>query len=139
MRCLLPRIWGLLVATFLLAATSAALAVDLSGCWEGNWVSCQSGHKGKLRANITRIDACHYEARFTGTFFKILPFRYSVVLTLVEDTGEVVHLKGSKDLGKIAGGCYYYTSQATCCCFHTDYCSKKDHGTFDMQRVPGCQ
>jgi hypothetical protein len=139
MPSVLPRIWGLLAAALLMASTSAALAVDLSGCWEGTWVSNQSGHKGKLRATITRIDANHYNASFTGTFFKVLPFRYSVVMTVVEDTGDVVHLKGQKDLGKLAGGCYYYTSRATCCCFHTDYCSKKDHGTFDMQRVPCCK
>lgn len=116
--------------------TSTAGAAELEGCWEGTWRSCATGHKGVLRATITRCDETHYHAEFEGTFFKFLPFRYSVVL-IVTEAGDPVEFQGQQDLGRLAGGVYRYTGHATDCEFHADYCSKKDHGQFVMRRCCG--
>ncbi len=75
--------------------SARAQAIDLSGCWSGSWQSCSTGHAGVLRATFTRCDDTHYRVDFSGRFFKILPFRYSVTLQVVEETEETVKLSGS--------------------------------------------
>jgi hypothetical protein len=128
--------FGLLaIACSLLSSVSAA--AELEGCWEGTWRSCVTGHKGVLRATITRCDDLHYRADFEGTFFKFLPFRYSIVLTVTQP-GDPVEFQGQQDLGRLAGGVYHYTGHATDCEFHAHYCAKKDEGLFVMRRVCCC-
>src|SRR5690349_9295654 len=83
-----------------LVSQSAAEVTDLSGCWSGTWQSCVTPHRGPLNAEFVRIDANHYEVFFNGRFFKLLPFKYSVVMTATEQDG-VVYLSGSKYLGRM--------------------------------------
>src|SRR5262245_42007131 len=102
-----------------LAAPSAVWAIDLSGCWSGTWASCQTRHKGSLNAEFVRISENQYEVFFNGRFFKLLPFKYSVVMTAVEQEG-VVHLSGSQSLGRMFGT-FNFTATATDCQFNADY------------------
>ena len=124
---------ALIVALSLLPAGSAT-AVDLSGSWSGSWESCSTGHAGPLRAEFTRSSATQYRVDFAGRFFKILPFRYSVTLDVVEDHGDHVVLAGSSFLGRLFGT-FTYHATADGCRFTADYRSKKDVGEFRLMRV----
>ncbi|HVX60295.1 MAG TPA: hypothetical protein VHC19_06835 [Pirellulales bacterium] len=105
----------------------------LAGCWDGCWKSHCTDHHGNLQGIITRLDETHYCARFHGSFFKFLPFEYSMTLTAVPD-GDRLILSGQKDLGKLAGGVYRFHGYATATHFHADYASCKDRGVFIMSR-----
>ena len=107
-------------------------AIDLSGCWSGTWQSCVTPHKGPLNAEFVRLNANQYEVFFRGRFFKIIPFRYSVVMTASEQNG-VVYLSGSKYLGRMAGT-FSFNAAATDCSFNANYTSCKDNGCFVMTR-----
>lgn len=131
------RFAAALLFLFLCAGVaSPAAAADLSGCWEGYWKSCTTGHQGALRATITKIDEARYCARFSGTFFGIIPFRYMTVLNAA-DEGDVVRLSGSSYLGRLMGT-FCYDGAATDCKFDMNYRSKNDCGVFRMSRVSCC-
>lgn len=106
--------------------------MDLSGCWSGTWQSCVTPHKGPLHAEFVRLDADRYEVFFRGRFFKILPFKYSVVMTATENDG-VVHLNGSRYLGKMFGT-FTFSAAATDVEFNANYDSCKDNGCFNLTR-----
>ncbi len=112
---------------------------DLTGCWEGEWRSCGTGHHGSLKAVITRKCGCSnvYHARFHATFLKVIPFEYSIPLTVVVEDG-VTHFRGSAKLSKLAGGTYRATGTADGCSFRARYCADSDHGTFTMTRQVSC-
>lgn len=117
---------------FALLAQQTCLATDLSGCWSGTWQSCQTPHQGPLHAEFVRIDANRYEVFFRGRFFKISPFKYSVVMTATEQDG-VVYLSGSKYLGRMFGT-FSFSATATDCQFNATYTSCKDDGVFKLCR-----
>lgn len=126
-------------ATLLVRGTTAqepAAAVDLSGCWEGCWYSHCKRHKGKLRATLCRCGDSAYRADFSGTFFKILPFRYSVTLHAEPPEDGGVNLSGSQYLGRLFGT-FHFTGHATDSDFNATYTSCKDRGAFCMRRVCG--
>jgi hypothetical protein len=116
----------------LLAPVSAASATDLSGNWSGDWVSCSSGHKGPLRARFCRSDDPHYRVVFTGRFFRILPFRYTVTLHVISQEGDRVLLSGSQKLPFF--GTFHYNAEATGQQFTATYCSRSDNGRFTLRR-----
>src|SRR5262245_3006710 len=99
----LTRLRGLLlIALALFASPEACQAIDLSGCWSGTWQSCVTRHRGPLNAEFVRLNDSQYEVFFNGRFFKIMPFKYSVVMTATDQNG-VVYLSGSKYLGRMFG------------------------------------
>jgi hypothetical protein len=106
-------------------------AADLSGCWEGRWMSCNTGHNGVLRATFCQVSPSAYQVDFSGRFFKVFPFRYSVVLNVVEDSGDVVRLQGNSYLGRMFGT-FYYSATVTSGQFNASYTSCKDNGWFRM-------
>lgn len=130
--CVVRR--AILAFTLGLAASSAACGTDLSGCWEGSWRSCLTGHSGILRATFTPCDEGRYRVDFSGRFFRILPFRYAVTLEVVEDAGGGVRLAGSSDLGRLFGT-FRCTATADDVWFRADYTSAADTGTFAMRRT----
>ncbi len=112
---------------------AAPSGADISGCWTcGSWLSCCNGHHGKLRAKIVPC-GCHYQCQFSGTFFKIIGFRYSVNLEPYQIDDGIVYFRASKNI-PVFGGTFSCCGYATNCKFHATYQSKKDHGTFDMSR-----
>ncbi|MCA9179548.1 MAG: hypothetical protein KDB14_34065 [Planctomycetales bacterium] len=120
------------LAVLIALGAATASATDLSGTWTGEWRSCVTGHHGPLRAKFCRVDACHYQVTFCGRFAKLVPFRYAVTLRIVQD-GDTVVLAGSQKLGRLMGD-YHYRATANGCVFHSNYCSKKDHGYFHLER-----
>lgn len=127
-----------IVAASLMMMTAPAHGVthatDLSGRWAGAWESRTSGHKGPLFAEFTRCGEGEYRVKFTGRFLKVVPFRYSVTLTVVEDHGDSVTLAGSSYLGRLFGT-FSYRAAADGCSFQADYSSAKDSGTFRLTRA----
>lgn len=115
-----------------LGLAGSARAVDLSGSWSGYWISDSTGHRGPLRCNFTRLDDGTYQARFSGRFFKVIPFRYSVDLNVVQD-GDTVILAGDQVLGRRLGT-FHYDAEATCQEFVANYSSCKDQGRFVLTR-----
>ena len=126
---------AILGLALVLPATTTALATDLTGCWAGSWESCTSGHAGPLQATFTRCGEAEYRVTFTGRFLKVIPFRYTVTLTVVEDRGEELVLAGTSYLGRLFGT-FSYRATATDGRFTADYTSKKDDGVFRMTRSP---
>lgn len=128
----------LLCALLLILTVSAtsgaepAPVIDLSGNWSGTWKSCETGHHGPLYASFCKIDDTCYQVRFRGRFFVVVPFRYTVVLHVSGQKDGAVLLSGSSDLPLV--GTYRYTAVASGCEFHAEYCSRTDHGRFDLSR-----
>ena len=106
---------------------------DVTGRWEGSWVSNVNGHNGRLRCLITRGTNDVLNARFHATYKRILHFGYTVPLE-ARATDNGVAFMGKADLGKLAGGVYRYTGYSTPTNFFSTYESKYDHGTFQMLR-----
>ena len=129
-----PRLTIPLVVAFLLTVATPARAVDLSGSWTGSWESTSTGHAGPLRATFRSCGEDRWAVDFSGRFFKLLPFRYSVTLRVVEDAGDRVTLAGTSWLGRLFGT-FCYRADATACRFEAHYTSKKDTGIFRLERA----
>lgn len=121
------------------AGNQCAYGDGLAGRWEGSWESHVNGHKGSLRAIITRCGENQYYARYRATYAAVLPFEFELPMFAAEQDG-VYHFSGEADLGCLAGGVYTYTGQAAGGCYRANYCARKDHGVFTMNRVSsgGC-
>jgi len=117
----------------LLCLAKPASADDLCGCWSGCWKSCCTRHHGPLKATFCKIDDTHYCVHFRGRFCVVLPFRYSVVLTVTKREGDKVFLEGDSDLGRLFGT-FHYEAVATATEFKAVYTSCKDEGRFDLTR-----
>lgn len=105
----------------------------IEGRWEGSWISDVNGHSGKLRCLLTREEADRYRAHFRATYWKVLRFSYAVPLEFhAHDTGW--EFNGEANLGKLAGGVYYYEGRASLTNLHSTYHSKYDHGRFELHR-----
>jgi hypothetical protein len=108
-------------------------AQEISGPWEGKWLSDKNGHTGKLRAVLRETGPNEYDAYFHATFWKILQASYRVPLKAEETAGRTT-LSGESDLGLLSGGVYSYEGEATPTTFFCTYKSKYDHGTFELKR-----
>lgn len=119
------------------AAAQAAPPTDLTGRWEGRWLSDYNGHNGKLRCLITPLTAeGEYAARFRASYLAILRFEYTVTLQAAP-TSNGWSFQGEADLGAMAGGIYRYEGSATAGTnFYSDYRAAVDHGSFQMQKLP---
>lgn len=125
---------GALPLRSLLADDTAAPCVNLCGDWNcGYWKSYCNTHHGKLRAHFERCDACHYRVTFSGTFFKLVPFRYSQTLTITGYGEDRVYLSATRNI-PLFGGSFTMCGSATNCNFSANYCSKKDRGVFVLSR-----
>lgn len=124
------------VLVALLASAGAATAdprPDLSGRWSGYWVSDKNGHHGPLRATFRHVSADCYRVTFTGRFWKVVPFVYSVNLTVTGWTADAVTLSGSTPVGPVIGT-FRYEAVATQCEFEARFTSKNDWGRFVLSR-----
>jgi len=115
------------------ALTQPMPANDISGPWEGRWLSDKNGHTGKLRAILRKSSDNEYNAYFHATFWKILRSSYQVPLKVNAENGRTT-LSGEQNLGWLSGGVYTYQGEATPTSFFSTYKSKYDHGTFEMKR-----
>jgi hypothetical protein len=123
---------GCVMLFLLIGGVAPAGAADLTGQWSGSWNSFNTRHKGPLRCTLTKLDESSYQADFTGRFFKLIPFNYSVTL-YVEQDGDTVTLSGQNYLGR-RFGTFYYSAEADESCFTASYSSCKDCGQFLLSR-----
>ena len=107
--------------------------LDLSGKWNGSWRSEISDHTGPLKAKFEILENSKVQARFTGRFFKFIPFRFNVTLEVVEDKDGVVTLKGKENLGRTLGTYTYHATYAKGK-FVAKYSTEKDKGVFEVSR-----
>ena len=128
------RGWVLVLAFgFAVGLASSAEAADPSGRWSGNWCSFTNGHHGKIRASVRQIDDCSYQVKFCGTFLGVVPFAYSVPMTVTGQgaDGRTI-LTGQSHLPLFGEFCC--RAEVTDCDFIASYTSPKDQGQFTMQR-----
>jgi len=126
---------SLLAAEANIAAEEPAVAVrpNILGCWNcGSWLSCCTGHKGTLRATICACGG-NYECTFSGTFMKVIPFRYKATLQTTAIGNGIVYFRASRQI-PMFGGSFNMSGWATATKFHATYTSPKDRGTFDLSR-----
>ncbi len=127
---------GFLILVLALSAqaipTQPVMADELDGRWRGGWQSCSTGHHGKLNAQFCRIDETHVRATFKGTFAKVIPFRYRPVLDIVHEQPGLMILQGNKKIP--LGGNFQYNATISGGQFNATYRSRRDHGTWQMQR-----
>lgn len=122
----------------LLAADSAEQPAvvncpDLSGCWNcGYWKSHCNTHHGNLRAVFCKC-GCNYEVTWSGTFFKVIPFRYTQTLYVTGCKDGTVFFRASRNL-PMFGGTFCMNGSATACKFTAHYTSPKDRGVFVLSR-----
>ena len=107
-------------------------ADQLNGQWRGGWRSCVNGHKGRLNASFCRIDSTHVQAKFTGTFAKVIPFRYRPILDIVHEEPGMMVLQGNKKLPIV--GNFQYNATITGNQFSATYRSRRDNGVWQMYR-----
>lgn len=112
--------------------TPPAFGADLSGKWTGRWESGTKKHSGPLRARFCATDENHYQVRFSGLFWKVFPFRYSVTLDVIKREGDKVYLSGTQRL--LYFGTFSYEAAADGCSFTATYKADRDHGTFRLTR-----
>ena len=110
----------------------AAQAQDLTGFWRGTWSDSKSGHTGKLNGRFEACGPDAYRVVFTGTFFKVIPFRFTTTLNVVGQEGDKILFAGTSQLPFF--GAFTYSGWATCNRFEMDYCSKRYEGKFELCR-----
>jgi hypothetical protein len=106
---------------------------SIAGRWEGRWISDVNGHHGALRCLMTHDTNSTYRAWFRATYGGLLHFSYTARWEIQpHDIGW--EFNGEADLGKLAGGAYYYEGRATTTNLISIYRSKYDHGRFELTR-----
>lgn len=120
------------------AASKAPIPSGVNGLWEGEWRSEKNGHHGSLRCILEQTSPATFRAHFRAKYMKVLRYTYVATLTGQETNG-VIHLKGSADLGKLAGGVYTYESTVTPAEFDSTYACKWDNGGYRMTRPPAAR
>lgn len=116
------------------AAQQPTPSDSIEGRWEGEWLSEVNGHSGKLRCLLLRAGDERCAARFRATYGKVFRFSYTVPLTVQPHYGGW-EFNGQENLGRLAGGVYYYEGRASPTNFFSTYRSKYDHGIFGLRRL----
>ena len=108
----------------------------VSGCWEGEWVSAATGHRGRLRCVVSPVAPALWTMYFRGEYAGGLRACYSTDFTVVQAPGRWT-FSGGSDLGLLAGGAYTYNGYATLSELVCSYRSARDHGEFRLRRYGG--
>lgn len=123
----------LILLTAITVGPSAAMADNPCGRWAGSWCSTTNAHHGRIHARVCQIDGSTYKMRFTGTFLGVVPFTYSVPMTVTGQTAAGrTSLSGQSHLPLFGSFCC--NAEVGACDFVASYTSPKDQGTFTMQR-----
>ena len=118
-------------------AAAAAPTSDLAGRWTGTWRSEANGHTDQLRCLMTPLTNDIVSARYQAKYRKGIlrfTFSYTVPLSVTNRDGRF-EFGGESNLGWYAGGVYRYRGSVTGTNFFSNYDSKYDRGTFEMQRA----
>ena len=105
----------------------------LEGVYQGSWQSFRTGHHGRMRGRFVQINPNQVRATFTGTFAKIIPFRYATRLNIAHQDANTIVLSGSKRLGPIMGS-FQYQAVITPNEVISTYRSRRDFGRWHLRR-----
>lgn len=123
---------GLLCFSNSLAEAAPLLGGNASR-YQGNWSSNTNGHQGRLAARVSQQNASTYRVRYRGTFLGVVPFTYSVPMTV---TGQYpdgsTALYGESRLPLF--GQFSSHARMNGQNFSATYSSRRDQGQFNMQR-----
>ncbi|HLW67587.1 MAG TPA: hypothetical protein VKS79_19885 [Gemmataceae bacterium] len=89
-------------------------------------------HHGPLSARFEKIDDCHYLVHFHGRAAKIMPFYYTVAMTVTGCDGVTVFLSASRQLPIF--GTFECCASANGCRFEARYSASNDQGVFRLER-----
>jgi hypothetical protein len=109
-------------------------ASGISGCWDGEWISEASGHRGRLRCVIDPVAPALWRMHFRAEYSKLFRACYSTDFSVVQGPGRWT-FSGGMNLGALAGGTYEYTGSATLEALTCSYRSARDHGEFRLKRA----
>jgi hypothetical protein len=115
-----------------LALASTVSAGELDGRWRGTWTDNVRGHEGSLRGRFRETKNGDYRVVFTGTFFKVIPFRFATTLNVVERDGAKVVFAGQSRVGGF--GRFTYHAVADEHQFNAQYSSGRWRGEFNLRR-----
>ena len=113
-------------------SANVAICQDISGPWSGQWHSEANDHRGKIEATFCQVSPDSMQAKFRGTFAKVIPFRYATRLNIVSQQPGLTVLAGNRRLP--LGGQFNYHITMTDDCFNGSFSSRRNRGTFVMQR-----
>ncbi len=126
---------ALLSLVFGISGRTDAAAQDLAGNWSGSWQSQSTGHRGRISATFCQVNSCQVQAKFRGTFARIIPFRYRTNLNIVHQEPGLTIMAGSRRLGPLMGT-FSYEAVISNGQFSAQYSSKRDRGTWNLSRRP---
>ena len=105
----------------------------ISGCWEGEWISAASGHRGRLFCVLIPVAPALWRMYFRAEYAKVFRACYSTDFSVTHETDRWT-FSGGSDLGVLAGGAYEYNGHATLLELISSYRSARDHGEFRLKR-----
>jgi hypothetical protein len=116
-----------------LAWATSAHAGELNGRWRnGFWTDTNTGHEDRLRARFCQRDDGNYRVVFTGTFARVIPFRFATTLNVVGQDGDKVIMAGES---RVMGfGRFSYNATADANNFNAQYDSRRWRGEFTLWR-----
>ncbi len=107
---------------------------DVGGCWEGEWISAATGHRGRLRCAVDPVSAELWRMSFRGEYSKVFRACYATDFHVVPEDGRWT-FSGGSNLGALAGGAYEYRGSATLDALTCSYKSARDHGEFRLRKI----
>lgn len=108
-------------------------AQGISGCWDGEWLSKATGHRGRLRCVVDPVAPALWRMYFRAEYARVLRACYSTDFTVAQGDDRWT-FRGGSDLGALAGGAYTYEGHATLTDMVCSYRSARDHGEFRLKR-----
>jgi hypothetical protein len=107
---------------------------SVSGRWHGEWVSSVTGHRGPLRCVMIAVREDRWKARFHASYSRVFRACYVTELHATRLGPNRFALRGSNDLGWMAGGVYEYDGEASGAELMCRYKSGFDNGEFRLRR-----
>ena len=111
-----------------------APAGNIGGCWEGEWISKATGHRGGLRCVVDPRSDSKWTMWFRAEYSGIFRACYSTDFAAQRD-GDRWTFSGGSNLGALAGGEYTYAGSATDTSLTCTYRSSRDHGEFRLRKL----
>ena len=113
-------------------------AQDLTGSWEGKWLSHSNGHTGRLRCIVSRVNGSRddYAFQYQASWGKFLRGIFTIQCKALRTGPQRWKVSGSKDLGPLLGGEFSHQAEITPQAVHAEYHSQLDHGVMELKR-PG--
>ncbi|MBA3641959.1 MAG: hypothetical protein M3541_16160 [Acidobacteriota bacterium] len=117
------------------AKASQRQSGDVGGCWEGEWISAATGHRGRLRCVVDAVSAELWRLSFRGEYAKVFRACYPTDFNVVQEEDGRWTFSGGSNLGALAGGAYEYRGTATLEALTCSYKSARDHGEFRLRKL----